>query len=111
MGMDFNLAEDEWAKEDNEELNKLLTKEEIRIEILEKQMGVLAQENEQLRKNLTENQSDCEMCNFPKLYKRCFELLKILLQDCYSIAECEDTNLGFWEDDLESAEQFIKENS
>lgn len=37
------------------------------------------------------------------------EIIKMLHSDCYSIAECEDTNLGLWEDDLAKAEQFLKE--
>lgn len=35
------------------------------------------------------------------------EIIKMLHSDCYSIAECEDTNLGLWEDDLAKAEQFL----
>jgi hypothetical protein len=42
------------------------------------------------------------------------KIIKMLHNDCYSIAECEDTNLGFWEDDLAKAKAFldkeIKEN-
>jgi len=37
------------------------------------------------------------------------EIVKMLHSDCYSIAECEDTNLGLWEDDLAKAEAFLKE--
>ena len=35
------------------------------------------------------------------------EIIKMLHSDCYSIAECEDTNLGLWEDDLAKAEAFL----
>ena len=35
------------------------------------------------------------------------EIIKMLHSDCYSIAECEDTNLGLWEDDLAKAKAFI----
>lgn len=37
------------------------------------------------------------------------KIIKMLVHDCYSIAECEDTNLGLWEDDLSQAKQFIGE--
>lgn len=37
------------------------------------------------------------------------EIIKMLHSDCYSIAECEDTNIGLWEDDLAKAEQFLKD--
>ena len=37
------------------------------------------------------------------------KIIKTLIDDCYSIAECEDTNLGLWLDDLEQAKQFIGE--
>ena len=37
------------------------------------------------------------------------KIIKMLVHDCYSIAECEDTNLGLWEDDLSHAKQFIGE--
>ena len=35
------------------------------------------------------------------------EIIKMLHSDCYSIAECEDTNLGLWEDDLAMAKNFL----
>ena len=35
------------------------------------------------------------------------EIIKMLHSDCYSIAECEDTNIGLWEDDLAKAEAFL----
>ena len=37
------------------------------------------------------------------------EIIKKLYEDCYSIADVEDTNLGLWEEDLNQAQQFIKE--
>ena len=37
------------------------------------------------------------------------KIIKMLVHDCYSIAECEDTNTGLWEDDLNQAKQFIGE--
>ena len=37
------------------------------------------------------------------------EIIKMLHSDCYSIAECEDTNIGLWENDLAKAEQFLKD--
>ncbi len=46
---------------------KLCATTDLFFQPLEKQIGILEQENEQLRKNLAENESDCEMCNFPKL--------------------------------------------
>lgn len=39
--------------------------------------------------------------------KRVKEIIKMLHSDCYSIAECEDTNLGLWEDDLAMAKNFL----
>lgn len=39
------------------------------------------------------------------------KIIKMLVHDCYSIAECEDTNLGLWEDDLNQAKQFIGEDT
>lgn len=37
------------------------------------------------------------------------EIIKKLYEDCYSIADVEDTNLGLWEDDLSQAKQFLRE--
>lgn len=51
----------------------------------------LQEENEQLKIKLDEAK----------------EIIKMLHSDCYSITECEDTNLGLWEDDLAKAEAFI----
>ena len=78
------------------------------IEHLQKEIGRLAQENEQLRKDLVENQSDCEMCNFPKLYKRCFELLKKYAEIGSPMFDEDFVKL---ENTNEEAREFIKENS
>lgn len=41
MGCDFNLAEHEWAEEDNAELRKFLTRDEIKIQELEEENTTL----------------------------------------------------------------------
>ena len=43
MGCDFNLAEREWVEEDNVELRKFLTRDEIKIQELEEENTTLKQ--------------------------------------------------------------------
>ena len=64
-----------------------------------------------LEKENAELKSGCGMCyrKDKEQLTKAKEIIKMLHSDCYSIAECEDTSLGLWEDDLAKAEQFISE--
>lgn len=57
-----------------------------------------------------ENLKDSQIKELQEENKQAKEIIKMLYSDCYSIAECEDTNLGLWEDDLAKAEQFLKDS-
>ena len=87
MGCDFNLHEDEYVKEDNEELRKMLTKEEIRIEQLENEL----------------NDSNEKLVHVCCQYEKCFDLLKRLYESA------ESGGPDFY-DCYYHVEQFIKEN-
>ena len=64
-----------------------------------------------MNKNLEEKRDKYRNMVFDKdeQLTKAKEIIKMLHSDCYSIAECEDTNLGLWEDDLAKAEQFLKD--
>ena len=84
-------------------------------------MAQLNNNNVALRKENAELKKQLEMSNkvyndnldysyhIEEQFTKAKEIIKMLHSDCYSIAECEDTNLGLWEDDLAKAEQFLKE--
>ena len=91
-------------KETNHELAETCIARKKRIAELEKK-------NAELNKKLSKAEANYDKMfwNKNEIISKAKEIIKMLHSDCYSIAECEDTNLGLWEDDLAKAEQFLKE--
>ena len=79
--------------------------------ILQQGFEIICKENAELNKKLSKAEADYDKMfwNKNEIISKAKEIIKMLHSDCYSIAECEDTNLGLWEDDLAKAEQFLKE--
>lgn len=100
---------------------KKMTKDEMKNRIsmalkdpiLQQGFEIICKENAELNKKLSEAEADYDKMfwNKNEIISKAKEIIKMLHSDCYSIAECEDTNLGPWEDDLAKAEQFLKEVS
>ena len=74
MGCDFNLAEREWVEEDNVELRKFLTRDEIKIQELEEENNTLKQSVEWYKnreKELLEQIEKMKLCANCKKWLNC----------------------------------------
>ena len=85
--------------------------------ILQQGFEIICKENAELKEQCS-ILADCNTCTstcktenieMKKQLTNAKEIIKMLHSDCYSIAECEDTNIGLWENDLAKAEQFLKD--
>ena len=127
MGCDFNLHEDEWAKEDNTVLQTMLTSEEIKIEQLEKENKDLREkvhfwkkevnvahrsrsdeiDNLNARVNYYKREladANEKLVNTGCQYERCFNHLKKVVKVLKNVYDPMQPAC------LEEVEQFIKEN-
>ena len=78
----------------------------VPLEEREKRIEELEKENAELKEKLAlRKYADTYYDELTKAT----EIIKKLYKDCYSIADVEDLNLGLWEEDLNQAQQFIKE--
>ena len=108
-GVEFGERESEKKIEDLEHKLEQTEKDLADYQFNYPTIKELQKENAELKAQYAK---ECEdvcyiVTNYGKQLTKAKEIIKMLVHDCYSIAECEDTNLGLWEDDLAKAEAFL----